>query len=105
MKKWLKTSDFQNLYYDMIITPLYVIINVIGLLVSVYLFSIGEIRIGELALIFSYYAYISRVLWDINHIYRTFESRLIDAAEFIELVIEKPTIQDTEDAKPLKLSK
>ncbi len=104
MKKWIRTSDFQNLRYETVMSPLYVATNVVWLLASVYLLSIGDIGIGELALIFAYYSHISRVLWDINNVYRTFESRLIDAAEFIELVLQEPDIQDVKNAKDLIVS-
>ena len=81
--KWKKTQDFSNLRYDTVIGLLYILINSIGLLISVFLIKNGQISGLDLIVVFSYYGMITRFVWDFNHVYRTLETNIIDSAEFI----------------------
>jgi len=101
--KWFKSSYFQTWRYDVLISPIYIIINVLGIFLSFYLFKIGKIELGEIFLAFSYFALMSRIVWEINNIYRTFEDKLVDASEFIELIKTAPKITDSKNAKPLSV--
>jgi ATP-binding cassette subfamily B protein len=43
---------------------------------------------------FSYYAMATRVMWEFNRIYRSLEGALTDAAQFAELLLDRPAVMD-----------
>jgi ATP-binding cassette, subfamily B, bacterial len=49
---------------------------------------------------FSYYAGITRVMWEFNRIYRNLEGALTEAAQFTELLLDPPAVVDAAEAKP-----
>ncbi len=53
-------------------------------------------------LTFSYFAQSTRVMWELNRIYRNLETSLTDAAQFTELLLEPPAIVDATPAEPFK---
>ncbi len=93
MVKTKKTWDFQNLHIDTVISPFYVITNVLGLMVALALHNEG-LAITTVFVTFSYYASATRGLWDFNRIYRNIETALADAAQFTELLLDEPRVKD-----------
>ncbi len=102
--KFKKAADYHNLRFDLLISPLYVLTNIIGLAATVYLAGHLGLQVGAIVVVFSYYSQITRIFWETNRIYRNIESSLAEAAEFVQLVLEPPTIRDAQSAMPLVLS-
>lgn len=84
-----KSWDYGNLRIDLAISPFYILINVVGLIVAII---IGDNQQNTAAIFvtFTYYIYATRVLWEFNSIYRNLESSITEAAQFTELLIDKP---------------
>lgn len=103
-RAYKRAADFQNLQFNLLISPLYVMTNVVGLIAAV--FFVGELGLpaGTIVIVFSYYASITRAFWEINHVYRSIESSISEAAEFTQLLLAPPSIRDRQDAQPLQLS-
>ncbi len=99
-----KAADYQNTRLDTLLSPLYVITNVLGLCLAVFFSSRLGLQAGAIVLIFAYYSQVTRIFWDINNVYRTLESAVTEAAEFTQLFVEPSAIQDTISAKPLNLT-
>lgn len=78
--------------------------NVIGLVLAIYFTQVFRLETGALVVIFSYYASITRIFWEINRTYRNIESSISESAEFTQLFIDKPAIMDKERAKNLIIS-
>lgn len=104
-KKLSRSWEYQNERIDIIVSPLYVLTNVFGLVLALHLAS----KIGASAEIvfvtFTYYSGITRFMWEFNGIYRRLESALSDAAEFTELLLDKPTLLDPEHPENFETSK
>jgi ATP-binding cassette, subfamily B, bacterial len=96
-----KAADYQNLRLDTALSPLYVAANVAGLIAAIVLTERLALPVGTMVIIFSYYALVTRVFWEINHIYRNIENALTEAAEFTELLRSPPKIADIPRAKEL----
>lgn len=94
---------YHNTRIDMVISPLYVLSNVLALVI---IMSSGIDPAGKasLFLAFNYFMNISRLMWEFNGIYRRLEDALTDAALFIEYKDEAPSVQDAPHAKKLKVS-
>lgn len=104
-KKWKIAADFQNLRYDMVVSPIYVFTNVVGLIVAIFFADKLGLQAGAIIIVFTYYANVTRVFWDINGIYRRVESAIGEAAEFTQLFIDSPAIVDKPNAGLLKTKK
>ncbi|MEI6057923.1 MAG: ABC transporter ATP-binding protein [bacterium] len=102
--KFKKTSDCQNLYLEMAISPLYVITNVIGLVAAIYFSQTLGLQVGVTIIVFSYYSQVTRVFWEFSRTYRNLESSVSEAAEFVQLIIEPQKIQDVPNAPDIKLT-
>lgn len=104
-QKYGMAANYQNLRVDMILSPVYVTTNICGLLLAIYFTQEFSLQAGAIVIIFSYYSLVTRIIWDINRIYRDIESSISEAAEFTQLFIDPPTIQDAAGAKPLIVKK
>ncbi len=102
--KFKEAADYQNLKFDTKVSPLYVGTNVIGLIMAIFFTQKFGLQAGAIIIVFSYYSQITRMFWEINRVYRTIESSMSEAAEFTQMFIEPPIIQDTENADTLKIS-
>ncbi|MFZ1682729.1 MAG: ABC transporter ATP-binding protein, partial [Candidatus Zixiibacteriota bacterium] len=91
--KTRKSWDYHTLKIDATISPIYVAINVAGLMLAI---TIGKnsAQIATIFLTFSYFGQATRTLWEFNRIYRNIENSLSDAAQFTELLLEDPKIMD-----------
>lgn len=88
-----KSWDFQNLRIDTIISPIYVFINVFGLILALTLGK-GTGNTAAIFITFNYFGNLTRILWEFNRIYRNVETALTEAAQFTELLLEEPKITD-----------
>lgn len=104
MKKMIRSWDYQNLRIDLAISPIYVMINVAGLALAVSL-SHNISTLTTIFVTFSYYALVTRILWEFNHTYRNLETAIAEAAQFTEILLEPPLIQDPPQPKPFNVSK
>jgi len=102
--KFLKAAHFQNQRYDMVVSPVYVLTNVIGLGAAIFFAQTLGLQAGAIIVVFSYYSRATGVFWNINGIYRTIESSVSEAAEFTQLFLTPPKIKDKEKAGLLKVT-
>lgn len=102
---FIRAANFQNLRFDISISPLYVVTNTIGLLFTVFFAETIGLPAGALLVVFSYYSRITGVFWEINRIYRNIESSITEAAEFTELFLTAPHITDKPKAKKLSVKR
>jgi ATP-binding cassette subfamily B protein len=98
VKRWarraLRSWDYQNRRVDLVTTPMYVLSNVSGLILALHVGQGGSASLEAIFVTFSFYANVTRVMWDFNHIYRNLESSLAEAAQFTELLLDDPTVLD-----------
>jgi ATP-binding cassette subfamily B protein len=92
--KTLASWDYQNLRIDTITAPMYVATNVLGLVVVLWTRGTTGVGLEAVFVTFSYYAAVTRVMWEFNRIYRTLEASLTDAAQFAELLLDPPLVVD-----------
>jgi ATP-binding cassette subfamily B protein len=102
--KFKKAADYQNLNFEGVISPIYVITNIVGLLAAVFFGQKLNLQAGAVVVVFSYYSQVTRIFWEISRIYRNIESSISEAAEFTQLFVEEPKIKDAVNAKKLKIS-
>jgi ATP-binding cassette subfamily B protein len=97
----LRSWDYGNLRIDMVVGPLSILTNTLGLLVAV---GLGGGRLGVEAIIvaFTYFTSATRVMFEFNQIYRRLESSLTEAAQFTELLLTPPTVLDPPSPEPLR---
>jgi len=98
--KTLRSWDYQNLRVNIVTSPMYVATNTLGLVVALAVHSRTAGSLEAVFITFSYYAAITRVVWQFNSIYRSLESALTDAAQFTELLLDAPSVVDAGDAQP-----
>ncbi len=99
-----KASDFNNLRFYSVLSPLYVATNIIGLLAAIFFSGKLGLSAGTIIVVFSYYSQISRIFWEINWTYRNIESAVSEAAEFSQMIITPPKIQNRKDAVALAIT-
>jgi ATP-binding cassette subfamily B protein len=97
--KTLRTWDYQNLRVNTVTSPMYVATNTLGLVVALAVNSRTAGSLEAVFITFSYYAAVTRVVWQFNNIYRSLESALTDAAQFTELLLDQPAVVDASDAE------
>ena len=102
MQKAKHSWDFHTLTVDMSISPLYVLINVVGLTLAIVL---GDSAASTAAIFvtFNYFALCTRILWEFNRIYRNLENAIADAAQFTDLLLVPSRITDRAKARRLKV--
>jgi ATP-binding cassette subfamily B protein len=99
-KKTLRSWDYQNFHVNMITAPMYVLTNTLGLIVALHI-SLGTVAsLQTIFLTFSYFATATRVMWEFNRIYRNLEGALTDAAQFADLLLDPPSVQDIGSPAP-----
>ncbi len=98
--KTLRAWDYQNLRVDTITAPMYVLTNALGLMIALATGGATGAGLQAVFITFSYYAGITRVMWEFNRIYRNLEGALTEAAQFTELLLDPPAVVDAEETKP-----
>ena len=97
-------ANYHNLKLETMISPFYVITNVIGLVLAIFFVEKLGLQAGTIVVVFSFYSQITRIFWEINRVYRNIESSISEAAEFTQLVIDLPKVMDVIDAKDLQIT-
>lgn len=100
-----RSWDYQNRRIDTIISPLYVLTNVLGMLVALSIANKTGANIEVVFVTFTYYAAITRFMWEFNGVYRRLETSFSEAAQFTQLLISKPEINDVSNPRPLRVKK
>lgn len=98
-----RAADYQNQRFDTVISPIYVTANICGLIAAIFFAGKLGLEAGVIVVVFSYYSQMTRIFWEFNRIYRNFESSISEAAEFTQLLLSKPKIEDRSEAGPLSL--
>lgn len=101
-KKWTRAANYQNLNFYLIMSPIYVASNVTGLIAAIFFIHQFNLQAGVVVVIFSYYQQITRIFWEVNHVYRNIESSVSEAGEFTQMLLESPEVQDDSDATDLQ---
>ncbi|WTW99547.1 ABC transporter ATP-binding protein/permease [Streptomycetaceae bacterium NBC_01309] len=96
----LRSWDYGNLRIDMLVSPLSVLANSLGLLLAVTLN--GGLGVEATVVAFAYYGNATRIMFEFNQIYRRLESSLTEAAQFTELLLDPPTVVDPPAPEPLR---
>ncbi|MEW2296747.1 ABC transporter ATP-binding protein [Streptomyces sp. NPDC006743] len=96
----LRSWDYGNLRVDVLIAPMSVLTNVLGLLVAVAFGGPGQ-GVEEVVVAFTYYSNATQIMFEFNQIYRRLESSMTEAAQFTELLLDPPTVLDPTEPEPL----
>ncbi len=94
MTKMKKTWDYQNLKIDITTSPFYVLTNALGLVIALFLSTNTGANLVVVFVAFSYYATVTRVMWEFNQVYRSIESSVTAAAQFTDLLLDEVKIKD-----------
>lgn len=100
-----QAANFNNLRFYTVLSPLYVATNVVGLIAAIFFSNQLGLSAGTIIVVFSYYSQISRIFWEVNWTYRNIESAISEGAEFTQMIIEPPVVQDTQNATNLVVDK
>jgi ATP-binding cassette subfamily B protein len=100
-RKSLRSWDYHNLRIDVLVSPLSVLANALGLLLAVALGG-GSHGIEVIIVAFTYYSNATRIMFEFNQTYRHLESSLTEAAQFTELLLTPPTVKDPVAPEPLR---
>ncbi len=104
VKKAKRSWDYQIYAVDMIIAPLYVLTNVLGLALVIYLgHKSGQLSTEAILVTFGFFASATRALFEFNAIYRDLETSVSEAGQFTTYLLDEPKVTDPE--KPQKLGK
>ena len=104
MAKALRSWDYHNNRIDMTISPMYVLINVLGLLLAVN-FAKSTATLSAIFISFNYFAYATRVLFEFNRTYRNIENSLSEAAQFTSLLLAPPALQEVSQPIDLQVAR
>src|SRR5579862_3436339 len=99
-RKSVRSWDYHNLRIDVVVSPLSVLANALGLLLAVALGG-GTHGIEVIIVAFTYYSNATRIMFEFNQTYRQLESSLTEAAQFTELLLTPPTVNDPAAPEPL----
>lgn len=99
-----KSWHYQNNPIDIIISPIYVLTNVVGLVIVLQL-GVDASAKAALFLAFSYYANVTRFMWSFNHVYRRLEEAITDASLFVDYTLQESKVLDAPNAKDIRIDK
>jgi ATP-binding cassette subfamily B protein len=99
-RKSLRSWDYANLRIDVLVAPMSVLTNALGLLLAVAL-GASQHGIEAIVVAFTYYSNATRIMFEFNQIYRSLESSLTEAAQFAELLLTRPAVVDPVAPEPL----
>lgn len=104
-KKSKKSWDYHNLRIDVAIAPFSILANSLGLAIAIYLSNTKGISIAVVFVTFNYYAGVTRTMWEFNNVFRNIESAIAEGAQFTELLLEDPRVNDIGNPLPFKVNK
>ncbi len=102
--KYKKAANYQNIRFEGIMSPIYVLTNAFGLVAAIFFTHTLGLQAGVMVIVFSYYSQISMIFWEFNRVYRNIESAISEASEFTQLFIDPPKVLDASNALQLKVT-
>jgi ATP-binding cassette subfamily B protein len=103
-KKAKRSWDYQNFRIDVMTSPFFVLTNTLGLILAL-LISHGNASTLEVVFVtFSYFTQTTRIVWEFSDVYRRLESSMTEVAQFTELLLNSPTVKDTDEPSTLKVT-
>lgn len=93
---------YQNRRIDMVVSPIYVLANTLGLAIVLSL-GVDAATKANLFIGYSYFASVTRFLWAFNSVYRRLEESITEASLFTEYILDPPKILDVDGAKAIKV--
>ncbi|MGP2438988.1 ABC transporter ATP-binding protein [Streptomyces sp. JW3] len=96
----LKSWDYGNLRVDVLVAPMSVLTNVLGLFVAIALGG-PDLGVEGIVVAFTYYSNATQIMFEFNQIYRRLENSMTEAAQFTELLLDPPTVLDAAAPEPL----
>ncbi|MEV0246491.1 ABC transporter ATP-binding protein [Nocardia sp. NPDC050712] len=100
-RKSLRSWDYGNLRIDLVVAPLFVLTNVLGLALALRLVSKGA-GVEVVVVAFTYFWNATGIMFRFNQIYRRLERSITEAAQFTELLLSPPAIAEPENPEPLR---
>jgi ATP-binding cassette subfamily B protein len=100
-KLMMRSWDYANLRIDVMVAPISVLTNALGLLLAITL-SGGRLGVEAIIVAFTYFSNATRIMFEFNQVYRRLESSLTEAAQFTELLLAPPTVLDPPSPEPLR---
>ncbi|HET7302583.1 MAG TPA: ABC transporter ATP-binding protein [Candidatus Saccharimonadales bacterium] len=104
MNKALRSWNFHTLHIDLAISPIYVLINVVGLALAITL-SNDTSTVAKIFVTFNYFGSATFILWQFNRTYRNLENAISEAAQFTELLLTEPKISEAASPKEMHVTK
>ena len=102
--KFKIAADYQNRRFDLTISPIYVVANIMGLGTAIFFVGRLGLEAGVIVVVFAYYSRITEMFWQISRTYRGIESSISEAAEFNQLFVDPPAVRDVPGARGLVVS-
>lgn len=99
-----RSWDYQNFRIDAATSPFFVMINVVGLILALYISRHSNLSLEVVFITFNYFAGATRTLWEFNHVYRNVEWAITEGAQFTELILDEPEVTDPITPKPFKIT-
>jgi ATP-binding cassette, subfamily B, bacterial len=96
----LRSWDYGNLRVDVLVAPMSVLTNVLGLFVAIALGG-PDLGVEGIVVAFTYYSNATQIMFEFNQIYRRLENSMTEAAQFTELLLDPPTVLDAAAPEPL----
>ncbi len=103
VQKATRSWHYQNNPIDMVVSPIYVATNVLGLAI-VLMLGVDPATKATLFIAYSYFATATRFMWSFNSIYRRLEESITDASLFVEYTMQPPKVIDKPGAKKLHVT-
>lgn len=100
LEKAKRSWYYQNNRVDMLVSPMYVATNVVGLAIVLSL-DVDAATKASLFIAYSYYANITRFMWSFNNVYRRLEESITEASLFVMYMQKTPEIMDVQGATKL----
>lgn len=100
----LRSWRIWNERHDAFVSPMYVLTNALGLVLSIYFGQKYGISSAAIFVTFSYFGRITRSLWELGPLYVQLERGVSDAAEHVDAMLAPPLVSDVVTTKKLELS-
>lgn len=98
----LRSWDYSNLRIDMIVAPMSVVANVLGLVLAIGVATRpGGAGVAAIVVVFAYFLQAAGIMFDFNQTYRHLERTTTEAAQFTELLLDEPRVVDVDEPEPL----
>ncbi len=98
-----KSWQFWNWRYDMFISPVYALANMVGLGLALYVGFKNNLGFPIVFLTFTYFARFTRTMWELGPLYNQIEDSISDAAEHVQGIMNTPLVFDKKHAGELKI--